>query len=363
MTVRIAKVALLAAIYLAACLAPVLGYYAYGKLTFEGYFCRPFGVVDDEIGWTIAPNASSCIGGRAPFESETPWFEAPVFSDANGFRSARPGTATSQGGILATGDSWTFGYGVRFEDSYPGQLQRSGVPVVVAASPAYGSAQALMLTERWLARLRPRAIVYLDLGLWDRSACRGAHRPTAILKPCYWQAPGETTAELVVPPAGRVRAFARFGVIPGGMLGAGEDSWTYFLVSRPVALGYQVLARAGIVPGFGHDFRAVGVDETAIERGTLAHLARIAAKARVPVLLLDPHGAYAPLIEGGAGDSIHYVGAAEWDAAVGKPASRLAPALAAVPHDGHFGPGTNALIAAFVRKKLQDLGICFMSCA
>ena len=354
------KIVLIVAINLAACLVPVLGYYAYGKLTYPAYFCGSFGQVDDEIGWMIAPNAQSCMGGRAAFDSGPPWYEAKVLADANGFRSGTRGAPTAQGGVMTVGDSWTFGYGVAFEDSYPGQLQKSGVPVVAAASPAYGSAQALLLAERWAPQLKPRAIVYLDQGNWDRSACRGAARPTAILKPCYWQPPGAERAELVKPPAGRVLRFASFGVMPGGMLGAGEDGWMYFLISRPVSLAYQLLARANIVAGFGDDFRAVGVNEVAIRRAVFDHVARLAAAQKVPVLVLDPqdfYGNFVPALFGDASVYLRHVGKEKWQKAVVTPAAALPPEQAAVPHDGHFGPGTNALVAKLVREELQAAGV------
>jgi hypothetical protein len=356
---KFATAALVVSINVAAGVAAVLGYYAYGKLSYPDFFCGSFAALDGEIGWIVAPDASSCIGGRAPFSHDKPWFAAKVFSDANGFRSARPGTQTARGGVLFAGDSWTFGYGVSFEDSFPGQVQKlSNVPAVVAASPAYGSAQTLMLAQRWLGRLAPRAIVYLDLGLWERSACSGKSRPRVILKPCYWQAPHAKTAELTVPPPGTVRRFASWGVLPGGMLGAGENSWRYFLISRPVALALELTNRAGLLPGFGHDFRAVGVDPAAIRRGVLAHLARIAAQARVPVLLLDPHDDYDAEFAALAASQkvfLHRIGKDVWRTAVKEPMAKLPKSLTRVPHDGHFGLASNALIAALIRDRLRAL--------
>jgi hypothetical protein len=339
----------------------VVAFFAYGKLTYEGYFCGRFARVDGEIGWVLAPNATSCIGGRAPFSAGPPWFESKVHTDVNGFRSAKAGAETARNGVLFAGDSWTFGFGVNFEDSFPGQFQaRSGAPAVVAASPAYGSAQALLLTERWIGQLTPRAIVYLDLGFWDRSACRGAVRPTAILKPCYWQPPEAQSAELVLPPRGTVERFASWGLMPGGMLGAGEDTWTYFIWSRPVAQFQQVLVRLGLISGFGHDFRAVGVDETAIQRGVFDHIARIAARARVPVLVLDPANIYAAPYAALAPEQrihLHHVGSEQWHKSVGEPASKLPAELARVPHDGHFGPGLNALVAELIQERLAALRV------
>lgn len=339
----------------------VLGYYAWGKVSYAGTSCGSFAAVDDEIGWVLKPAATSCLGARAPFGDGTPWFQSSVHTDANGFRAAANGGPTPVGGIFAIGDSWTFGFGVDYSDSYPGQLAgAAGLPVVTVASPAYSSAQAILLAERWAPRLRPRALVYLDNGFWNRAACRGPNRPEAILKPCYWPAPGSAEAELVLPPPGRVSRMAAFGVLPGGVLGAGELGWSYFLVSRPLALVTQGLVRTGMASGFAHDFQAVGVDETAIRRATLRHLARLATDAGAPLLLLDPGNAYGsllaalPAVEAAA---IHHVTGSEWSKAVDEPAAQLPPALARVPNDGHYGPGTNKLIAALVAAKLRQLGV------
>ncbi len=226
----------LALIPILALLVLVLGYFAFAKVTFSAYTCGSFATLDDELGWTLKPSVASCLGHRDVrlFSAGRPWFETSVHTDANGFRAARTGGETPAGGIMAVGDSFTFGYGVEFEQSYPGMLASlSRVPVVSVASPAYSSAQGLLLAERWSGKLRPRAIVYLEMGQWVRGACRGSTQPTAITKPCYWQPPGQPEAALVVPPAGRVRAWANWGVLPGGMLGAGEKTWVYFLVSRP----------------------------------------------------------------------------------------------------------------------------------
>jgi hypothetical protein len=340
-------------------LAAVASYYAYAKLTYPGFFCGSFARLDGELGWVLAPNASSCIGARAPFSSGPPWFEAAVHTDRNGFRAPAPGGDSATDGVLFIGDSWTFGYGVTFDQSFPGRVQqRSALPAVIAASPAYGAAQAIALGERWVGRLRPRAIVYFDIGLWDRSACQGRTRPSLILKPCYWQPSGEGAAELVFPKPGLVERAAAWGVQPGGMLGAGEKTWTYFLVSRPAARVMSLMVRAGLMSGYGHDFAAVGVDATAIIGAALRHAAHLADKSGAPLLLIDPADRYGPLMASlGERANVRLVGSEQWTAEVATPAARLPAEQREVPQDGHFGPGTNDLVAALIIRELQAIGI------
>jgi hypothetical protein len=358
----------LVVMWLIMCLLPVLapvilllGYYAYHKLTYPAYACGSFARLDDELGWTLQPSARSCLGARDAFNSGPKWYEAPVYTDRNGFRDTKPGAETPVGGIMVVGDSFTFGFGVTYEQSFAAQLSEiTGIPTVIVASPAYSSAQALLLARRWIDRLRPRAIVYLDLGMWARDACRGPSRPTAITKPCYWQPPGAENAELVLPPPGRVERWSRWGILPGGIIGVGETGWDYFLATRPVYFTLGLLARVGVVPGFAHDFAAVGVDTKVIRRASMRQLAELAREAGAPLLLLDPKGDFSPPIDDDLNRSqvgFARVDPALWQASVTEPAQRLPADQQFVPHDDHFGPGTNHLIAMLLARELRRLGV------
>ncbi len=333
--------------------------YAWGYLSYEGYYCEPFAVLDGEIGWTLKPRAESCIGAGEAFGDKV-YFEAPVYTDDNGFRSAAPGGATPQGAILAIGDSWTFGYGVAHEVSYPGQLDAMvEQDVVTVASPAYAGSQAVQLAKRWAPKLEPRALVYLELGFWERGACSGAAQPAFILKPCFWSG-GDGKAELVLPPEGLVAKMGALGLRPGGMLGAGELTPGYFMWSRPLAKISQMLVRVGLTSGMADDFRAVGVDGLALRQALLAELAQTASAAKAPLVLVDPNDLYAGLVENLATPLqpwVTLVGSARWAIDVAKPAAALSEAEARVPNDGHFGPGMNKLVAALVRDLLLEVGV------
>ncbi len=333
--------------------------YAWGYLSYEAYYCGSFAEIDSEIGWTLKPRAESCIGAGEAFGDEI-YFEAPVFTDDNGFRSALPGGPTPLGSVLAVGDSWTFGYGVAHEASYPGQLDAMIAPAVVTvASPAYAGSQAVQLAKRWAPRLQPRALVYLELGFWERGACSGGVPPTFILKPCFWQgADGEV--ELVLPPDGLVDKMASLGLRPGGMIGAGELTSGYFMWSRPLAKVSQLLVRAGLVSGMADDFRAVNVDGGALRRALLRELAETARAVEAPLFLIDPNDLYAALVDDldpSLQPWVHLAGSARWEADVSAPEALLAPEEARVPNDGHFGPGMNALVARLVRDLLAEANI------
>jgi hypothetical protein len=346
----------LAAIPIFVMVVLILAFYALGKLTFSEYVCGSFAQLDAEIGWVLAPSVTSCLGGRNWFSPGQTWFESSVYIDVNGFRSASAATQTPAGGVMMLGDSFTFGYGVNFEESFPGAFESlSGIRVVDVASPAYSSAQALLLAERWIGRLQPRAIVFLEAGQWARAACRGQDRPSAILKPCYWQSPSGDV-EVVLPPPGRVQRWGAAGVVPGGMVGAGEITWTYFLWSRPTLLAVNWSARLGLISGFAHDFAAIGVDEEAIRRGVAHHIGRLVEQAKVPVIVLDPFDYIPPAMIDALPSSVrplvHRVGKSQWDAEVAAP---VPPGERTLPHDGHFSAITNRLVAELILRECQKL--------
>jgi lysophospholipase L1-like esterase len=97
-------------------------------------------------------------------------YGAPARVDERGFRSTegtRVETTIAAKPILALGDSFTFGLGVRDEETWPGQLQTllahspvGPVEVVNAGTISYGVFQELdLLKEKGLA-LNPRVVIH-----------------------------------------------------------------------------------------------------------------------------------------------------------------------------------------------------------
>lgn len=325
-------------------------YYFHGYLTIPVNYCRSFALLDEEIGWILAPNSESCIEGA---ESETgqPVFSATVFVNGDGARAQSSQATTPTGGLLALGDSWTFGYGIDWKDTFAAQLDDiHGRPTALFASPAYSGAQALLLGRRVVSSVQPTAIIYLELGFWERGVCSGPTRPTRVLKPCYW-VDGDGEAYLVTPPAGLVRYAGAFGLRPGGMLGAGEKSLAYFQIARPAAKIDQLLVRLGLKSGFADDFHALSppAELATIHRTHLANLAALAEAANATLVLIDPGEIYRLHA---TSNNILYIGRDTWDTEVLEPMRDLQPEQATVPGDGHFGPGTHGLIAAMIDRAM-----------
>jgi hypothetical protein len=337
------------------CALVFVGWYAYGMLRFNAFFCGTFAQLDPIVGWVLKPNAQSCMGVHVPFHPSDVYYRFPVYTDRNGFRSEAAGEDTPKHAVMAIGDSQTFGYMVSFADSYPGHLRTiQDRPVINMGDPGYSGAQAILLARRWISRLEPVAIVYWETGFWERGVCKGDTRPKRILKPCYWVRP-DGGAELIAPPQGYVRERAAWGMRPGGMLGAGELTWSYFLVSRPISKLHQMMVRVGLANGMPDDFRVVGVDGRPARRALLHDLATLGREAHAPVVLLDSFGLYRdflPTLSRDEAKYVYYVGKETWDSAVETPSSKLPPDRQRVPHDGHYGGGAQHLIAELVKSEL-----------
>lgn len=337
----------------------VLGRYTYGKLTFREHFCSSFGQLDNEIGWVHKENFESCMGVHAKFNRSHVYHESAIYTDKNGFRSAQVGGDSPHNAVMFIGDSLTFSYNVPIEDSFPAIFSElTNEPIVNTGSPAYGGAQVVALTQRWVGKLKPKALVYFENGDWIRGVCKGETRPRFIMKPCYWVRP-DGGAELVRPPENHVKQMAAWGLRPGGMVGVGEDTWSYFLISRPLAKIKQMLVRLGLMSGMPNDFIVVGMDGTPARRALLKDLLDIARSAKSPLILLDKIDAYGEFInELSDADQewLLYVSQVEWTKEVTNPASLLPKNEIHVPHDtGHYAVGVNRLIAQLVKSEFAKI--------
>ena len=131
------------------------GYFAYKKMTLSYDYCQSFGEIDSEIGWTLKKNISSCLTLKNRIRVEV-YFDTKIYTDNNGFRVGSEGIQTPLNPILAIGDSWTFGVGVNYNQSYPYFLSRLlKYPAANAGIPAYGSASTYLYSIPLIENLKP----------------------------------------------------------------------------------------------------------------------------------------------------------------------------------------------------------------
>ncbi len=337
-----------------------LGWYTYGKLTYVSHFCSKFSKIDGEIGWVHKPNIDSCMGTHKKFNREKVYHQAKIYTDNRGFRSFSKGENWKKNAVMFLGDSFTFSYMLPFEDSFPAIFSDiTKEKINNLGSPAYSGAQALALASRWLPELKPKAIVYFETGFWERGVCFGKSRPKTILKPCYWiNAKGD--ANLILPVPGYTERMSGLGISPGGMVGAGENTWVYFLVSRPITKLKQILVRMGFISGMPHDFRFYGEDPSPVLKALVIDLISLAKQSEAKVVLIDTIDIYGEIVESLSSDNrkwLEFISYNDWKKQVLEPSLDLPKELVQIPHDGHYGEGMNELIAKEIARRFEIISL------
>lgn len=122
-------------------------------------------VEDREALWRLRPGFSGSPGFAESDPSLT-----PATIDAQGFRTTanRPGSDRQHETILAIGDSFTFGWDVADQETYPSQLQAildgrapGRFEVLNGGMPGCTSFQAEQLLRRWIPRFKPAVLITL----------------------------------------------------------------------------------------------------------------------------------------------------------------------------------------------------------
>ena len=331
------------------------GYFAYKKLTLSYNYCGSYGELDEELGWKLKENTSSCFSGTNYLTGET-FFDSKIYTNNLGFRDIGTNRDVPAGAVTAIGDSWTFGYGVNYEETFPYLLsQKINFPVVNMGVPAYGSGSTLLLFERYVNQIRPSTVIYVTHGFWTRSLCFSEEKPTENLVPCFWWNDQSKHVELIKPQPGKVFEQAGKHVHPGGSLTAGYDNLEYFFIIKPLAIMNQIKSK--VLAKLTSARKLSGVkrfDATGpVLEYTLRRYARLAKEYGFVFLMIDPANWYKPYLGNARKDfdaSIIHIGTSEWEKDIAGPASKLPPQLRLVPKDGHYAIGFNQLIA----KKIAD---------
>lgn len=124
-------------------------------------------VIDPVLGWTLKPH--NTLEGHNTLD--------------HGIRRNFEETTIRTGAILAVGDSFTEGWEVADDDTWPAYLERLvGMPVVNGGTGAYGTDQIVLRAEQLLPIVRPKTLI---VGFLDFDIVRTAHSHFAAPKPYF----------------------------------------------------------------------------------------------------------------------------------------------------------------------------------
>ena len=346
------------------------GYLCYKKLNFSFEFGERFGVFDDELGWTLKKNASSYIRGRSLLTGEM-FFDSSVYTDALGFRSQNPGVEHIPEGIVAIGDSWTFGYCVNFEETYPYFLEKlSNIPVTNLGIPGYGSGSTYGLFKRHVSKLQPKLVVYLTIGLWERSLST-VYPPldkNLSLLPYFYYDGKLDRGRVKFPTPGVVSKSVEKGIYPGGSLTAGYDTFNYLWyvkVPHILSLVKSYLPKLSSENSFQTNQETEKYKINKILEYEVELYGDLSALHQFKLLIIDLTDSYRMVVKKFNKEhpdkKIMFIGRKEFEEKVYTKGINigLSPEETRVPMDGHYGSGTNKLIAEMIVDKIRSLGIDF----
>jgi hypothetical protein len=118
------------------------------------------------------------------------WTEKPWTSDEDGFTTIEYGvrqnfgeTTIRTGGVLAVGDSFTEGWEVKGDESWPAVLEKhTNVPVINAGVGGHGTDQVTLRTEQLLPIVKPRILIF---GLHEEMITRAGYSIYGAPKPFF----------------------------------------------------------------------------------------------------------------------------------------------------------------------------------
>jgi hypothetical protein len=139
--------------------------------------------------WRIDQVSTNRLGERAVFDPVIGWSLKP-WTDIDGFETIDYGirrnfteTTIRTGGALAVGDSFTEGWEVEDEESWPAVLEKTtGVPIVNAGVGGYGTDQIVMRAEQLLPIVKPKVLI---VGFLESDIQRAGHSVFGAPKPWF----------------------------------------------------------------------------------------------------------------------------------------------------------------------------------
>ncbi len=355
------------------------GFYLYKKLTFSFEIGPKFSRFDDELGWTLKPNAKSHLRGRSLITGEV-YFDSEVFTDSRGFRIGRnpPSLQESSNTIVAIGDSWTFGYCVDYEETYPFHLERlAETRTVNLGVPGYGNGSTYGLFKRHVGELEPKYVVYLSQGLWSRSFQLDNKESKEILVPTFFYDDLSEQALLKYPQPNFVTASVDKGNYPGGSLTAGYNFFNYLrYVKAPQIVDLARSTLVSLLPANSQPNIRAGNDQSAMFYGDsldavldleVTLYGNLALEHGFTLLfIVQPfpqlkdqtpfyyESSIDKFVSKNPDADIRYISPKVFQEEVLDKANELGMAEndQYVPQDGHYGPGMNKLIANMVFDEL-----------
>ena len=215
----------------------------FSKLTQSYSYCNSYGQKDVQLGWVLKKSHESCLSFKNYLAGKT-YFESKIILNQYGFRDYKKINNESPE-IIFIGDSWTFGYGINYQDTFASIVQtKTGLNVLNIGVPNYSSLQALYLYKRHLNNFNPKLIIFLNPEILSRALCsKENYRLT--LEPCYTIIDNEV--KIIFPNEEFLNNSIAQNKYPSGFHTAGYNFYEYYFLYKPKYIFNKLLLKIGIL--------------------------------------------------------------------------------------------------------------------
>ena len=212
------------------------------KLTKSYTYCNSYGDRDNQLGWVLKQSHESCLSLKNHLRQKV-FFDTQIFLNQFGFRDNSL-LNKSKPDIVFIGDSWTFGYGVDYQNTFASLVgSKTNMNILNMGVPNYSSLQSIFLYKRFEDKFSPKYIIFLNPNTLTRALCSEEYYQYT-LEPCYTLKNNEV--KIHFPNKTHMDFALDKKIYPSGFHTSGYNFFDFYFKYKPLEILRNFLKRYGL---------------------------------------------------------------------------------------------------------------------
>ena len=212
------------------------------KLTKSYSYCNSYGDRDNQLGWVLKQSHESCLSLKNHLRQKV-FFDTQIFLNQFGFRDNSL-LNKSKPDIVFIGDSWTFGYGVDYQNTFASLVgSKTNMNILNMGVPNYSSLQSIFLYKRFEDKFSPKYIIFLNPNTLTRALCSEEYYQYT-LEPCYTLKNNEV--KIHFPNKTHMDFALDKKIYPSGFHTSGYNFFDFYFKYKPLEILRNFLNRYGL---------------------------------------------------------------------------------------------------------------------
>lgn len=214
----------------------------FSKLTKSYSYCNSYGDRDNQLGWVLKQSHESCLSLKNHLRQKV-FFDTQIFLNQYGFRDNSL-LNESKPDIVFIGDSWTFGYGVDYQNTFASLVgSKTNMNILNMGVPNYSSLQSIFLYKRFEDQFSPKYIIFLNPNTLKRALCSEEYYQYT-LEPCYTLKNDEV--KIHFPNKTHMDFALNKKIYPSGFHTSGYNFFDFYFKYKPLEIFRNFLKRYGL---------------------------------------------------------------------------------------------------------------------